>query len=199
MNKRGFSLIETIISIALLNIILLFVFNFFTNTMKEDYITREMSKIDRHFNYNTKFLERNIQIQTNIKEIKGRVFKDEPSYDCMDMKDRVLLESVLLENKERKNISSTNDGFNMYVLENLNGKGKILKYNKNFSEYRKTESIRYIENIYVEPIPKGKTFKEALGIKLIFKNKILEREFIYNRSFFFKNKEGLWWIKAILF
>lgn len=191
MNKRGFSLIETIISIALLNIILLFVFNFFTNTMKEDYITREMSKIDRHFNYNTKFLERNIQIQTNIKEIKGRVFKDEPSYDCMDMKDRVLLESVLLENKERKNISSTNDGFNMYVLENLNGKGKILKYNKNFSEYRKTESIRYIENIYVEPIPKGKTFKEALGIKLIFKNKILEREFIYNRSFFFKNKEGL--------
>lgn len=189
MNNKGFSLIETIISIALLNIILLFVFNFFIHTMREDYITREMSNLERHFNYNTKFLERNLQIQTNIKSIRGRVFKDEFSYDCMDMKDKILLESILVENKARKNIANTNDGFNIFISENENG--KVLKYNKNFNENRKIESIRKLDKLYIEPLPKGKTFKEAKGIKLIFENKILERKFTYNRSFFFKNKEGV--------
>ncbi|MDO5707747.1 MAG: hypothetical protein Q4P31_03875 [Andreesenia angusta] len=187
--KDGFGQIELIISIFLISILSIGIFNFansivrFSNdNMKYIYREDEINRL--HY-----FLEENIESMNKIEYLNTNYYYGEDLKESLKRFERVKLRNIAFSNTY---INEDYRDKNLFILEvkKKNIEGEIL--NKiNFSRQLKdktssnAETIsNIIDSISIEPIPESSNYEECKGIRFIFnigKNEI-------KKSYIFKNE-----------
>lgn len=168
-DKKGFMLVELLISLSFLAIILLLIFSlYFTNV--------------KSFNREDVVLELQYQAQVAINYFLETAMKSEGIIEIRDINNSDYLKG----NDDisiRKVIFKTGNIGNIFEV----------KYNKLFtgngtSGSATTEVATYVKAINLKPLPIGKNFSNANGLEITI---ILEKDNItesYNTKVFFRNK-----------
>lgn len=162
LDSKGVTLIELIVSMSLILIVLSTILAIFSSGSKASNTSYNISEMQAQGQSIMTFMS--VRVMTSSKVIMIKDNKGVSYYDSdkeielgeLKLKDNLLRDNSLeVEEKQMHIFSIQNDS---------KTKSKSMRYGKD--RFTKIESGNYIKSIYINPLPSGKTYKEAKGIRL---------------------------------
>ncbi|WP_427339178.1 PilW family protein [Caloranaerobacter sp. DY30410] len=171
INRRGFTVLELLISLAFASLLILMISTLFLMNVNS-------------YNREDIVLELQYHGQVVLNYFSDRVMEAEGIVEIIDINNIDSLNKDS-EIKLKKVIFRTNDNGVIFEVKPNN---KFF-YGEGIAGSAKTEIADYIESIILKPLPSGKNFLDADGIEItvnLSKRNITES---YNTKVFFRNKK----------
>lgn len=158
-NKKGFTLVELLITLGLAGIVVSVVMSFFITNIKSYETISTESELQYQSQYIINFMTNKILEANNVKSVNGD----------SDMSGETLINNIIFEHGTEEFNFEVNDRKLNYII------------GLDVSEIGK-----YIESLIIEPIPEGK-FKEANGLKIELILKEGRREYSAKQTVYMRN------------
>lgn len=182
--EKGYTLLELVISMAILCIVILMISGFLGFGLGFSRETRELVNSGSHYRSVMLFLERNLESKSGVEIVKGKLGGTAVYEDVTDKSCKVELYMIMAsleENKER---------FSIYMsAPNRDGR-RVMRYEKGSESVSgKMECGSGIDNLYLEPLPEGCSFREASGLRFTFENISRTGGVEFEKTIYFKNQK----------
>ena len=180
--EKGYTLLELIISLAILCIVTLMISGFLGIGIKFSRETRTLINSDSHYRSVMLFLEKNLESKSEVEEIKGKEEGSSVYRDVTDKSCKVELYTL------RTRLERNGEGFSIYLSSSNKEGKKVMRYEKGSESVSgKMECGSNIEHVYLEPLPEGCSFREASGLRFTFKNRTQVGGVEFEKTVYFKN------------
>ncbi len=190
-NNRGFSLIELVVSIAIILMLSISIGRFANSTVKIVKDVDDSLFIEDSVNYSYEFIREYIEVMGKISHIEGEMVEMENGEIGYDFKSI----SFMNENYFRDEIAhfsivrKTRIAQNDEILNALVFRRSDLEGHRDISPKGGGEIIDFlIHDMIAIPLPHGTHYLEAGGIKFVFSWEGRTGIYDFEKSFYFKNK-----------
>lgn len=183
---------ELVISIALFTIVIAMIGSFISSGLRISSETEKRVVLESHYGHIALFLERNIEDKSSVYEVRGSRDPNTTSSNMTEESGRIYLSSVKFKFEEdlKRSIGEKeeNDGFGLYVSDSKSKGYRTISYDKNFrSSKGYMQCGNYMDEVIVEPVPRGASFRDSRGIKFIFQNRVGKTVTEFQKTIYFKN------------
>lgn len=161
LDSKGVTLIELIVAMSLMLIVLSTILAIFSSASKASNVSWNISEIQAQGQSIMNFISARVMTSSKvvmIKDNKGQLYynsKKEIELGELKLKDN-LLQDNLLESEEEMHIFS--------IQNDSKTESKSIRYGKD--KFTKIELGNYIKSIHLRPLPNGKTYRQAKGLRL---------------------------------
>ena len=175
LDNKGVTLIEVITSMTLLFIILPVLLTFFYSGTRSSNTSYNINEIQNQGQSIMDFISDRFMTSSSVVMIKD--YKGRPIYtsDCEEELGELKLQDSLLQ--EEMHIFS--------IQNDPKVEGRSIRYGNN--NIAKIEAGNYIKAIYVRPLPDGKTYEHARGLKFTIIMEKGRKEISIIRDIYFRN------------
>lgn len=183
--EKGYTLLELVISTAILCIVLLMISGFLGVGLKVAEGADKAAKAESHYRTVMLFLEKNLESKSGVEVVKGQEEGSSVYRDVTDKSCKVKLYNL------KTGLEGEAEEFSIY-LGSPNEEGKrTMRYEKGSkSNSGKMECGRNIVEVYLEPIPEKSSFREASGLRFTFEGANGSGGVEFEKTVYFKNKKS---------
>lgn len=179
--NRGLTLLEVIVSIMLMGILIAVACRFTSYGVRYSGESIVSSSRESGVNAGLVFIGQNLGDKVRIASLYGRGPGQLAIRNQLKSSERIELEGIFLEGMDQ----DEGVGFGLSFLKE---KQKLFYYRSQKSP-NIMECLADIESIYLEPIPRERSYEDAYGIRFIFKFKGISEDYELERSLYLKNHE----------
>jgi len=155
--EKGFTIIEILLTLALLSVVLLSLFSFYSYQNNIFYKINNDIELMQQSQFILEFMEDKL-IETSeiiyIEDIAGKA--------RLETSDIIILKKIIVKN----NICNKDRGYIFQLRKDSISNTYNLKYGIGLSGSATVEVGNYIEKIEISPINPNRTFKESNGVKI---------------------------------